>query len=73
MEIIEDKLYKPTDIVREGFILDTLGKPSYHYILKLIKKGVLKARNKGTGKVPHFMVLGSEIKKYKKEVEGIEI
>ena len=70
MEILDDELYKPMQIANNGFILNTKGKRSYHYILSLINKGVLNARDKGTGKTVYNMVRGSEIKRYKREVEG---
>jgi hypothetical protein len=73
MEIIDNKLYKPRDIAEQALILNTKGKQDYWYILHLIRKGVLKAIDKGTGKTSHYMVNGTEIKRYKREVEGIEV
>jgi len=74
MNILDNKLYKITDIMKLGLILNTKNKPDYIHVRNLIKKGYLIAMNKGTGdKNPRYMVLGSEIKRYKREVEGIDI
>lgn len=36
--------YKPSDIVKECLILNLKGKPSYRYVISLIKKGKLAAK-----------------------------
>ena len=72
-KIIEDRLYKPSEIVSNGFILDTKNNSNYDYVLNIIKTGILEAVNKGTGKTKYYMVSGAEIKRYKREVEGLEI
>lgn len=72
-ELKDELFYKPSEIVSNGWITDTQRNPNYWYVLKLIKKGILSAINKGTGAIAYYMVSGKEIRRYKKEVEGIEI
>ena len=75
MEIIDNRLYRPQEIVKNGFILNSMNKPDYNYVLKLIGDGTLKAINKGlkNKKVVAYMVSGKEIKRYKREEEGLVI
>lgn len=76
MDITDDKLYKAQEIADNGFIKNTKNVSSYQYIYALIKNGILQGQNKCTNpksQKPHWMVLGSEIKRYKREVEGIEV
>jgi hypothetical protein len=65
--IIPNKQYKPMEIVKLGIIKSTAGTSgysAYNFVLRLIKRKKLKATNVGTGKIPHFLVSGTELKRY---------
>lgn len=66
-----EREYKPSEIARFGFILDTKGKPNYRYVTNLIQKGKLRARNVGAGAIPYYKVLGKDIIKWKQSTVTI--
>jgi len=63
--------YKPKDIASNGWILNSKGKPDYAYVLKLIKRGLLKARKWTSTKdgIDYFIVKGAWILEYKRNAE----
>lgn len=63
-EIEPEKKYKPREIARNNWIVNSKGKGDYYLVLKLINKNVLRARDVGNGKTPYYRVLGSEIIRY---------
>lgn len=65
LEQIEDeKMYKPSKIAEMDLFYNSEGdKADHFYILKLIKKDKLPARDVGTGKVARYLVKGKDIKK----------
>lgn len=67
-EINPDAFYKPSEIVKNKLIVCDFKYP-YLYVLKLIKKGRLNAKNFGLGKTPHYKVRGSDLLEYKKNWE----
>jgi hypothetical protein len=67
-KINEDRYYKPTEIVKNGWIQFN-GNWTYNFILKLINKNRLKAKNFGMGKTPHYRVKGSDLIQYKNDWE----
>ena len=71
-----ETLYKPREIVENGWILNskrTVGESSYNFVLKLIRNGLLEATNYSMGdKLKMFLVSGKEIVRYKKQVEGVD-
>lgn len=56
--------YKPSEIAERMLIVNTKGKPDYHYVLRLIKGGHLQAKNLGLGKTPYFVVSAKEIQRF---------
>lgn len=72
-EIDSKTLYRPSVIAQNGWITNTLGRPTYQYVLSIIRAKQLKAQNLGQGKVPYYLVPGAEILRYKKEVEGVAV
>jgi hypothetical protein len=78
--IDHNRFYRPLEIAKNGFITNSRGAQGdmsshYIYILKEIKAGKLKAVNYARGEKNRsfYKILGSEIVRYKKEVEGVEI
>lgn len=70
-EINPEEYYTPREIRDKGWILNAKGQsnyPSYLYILRLIKQGLLKAENRGIGeKLPRHIIKGSEIIRFLQE------
>ena len=67
IKIEKDKLYKPRQIVREGWIKTVGGNSesgNYDYILRLIRAGELKWENYGLGKTKYYAIRGSEILRF---------
>lgn len=63
--------YRPSEIAKNNWIKNRVGKGDYFKILKLIKVGRLKARNYCLSEqMPMWLVLGSEIIKYNKRNGG---
>jgi hypothetical protein len=64
--------YKPKDIANHGWILNSKGKPDYNYVLKLIRRGLLKARiwTSTVEGTDYFLVKGAWIIDYKKNVNN---
>lgn len=59
--------YAPSEIFKNGFILNTKGKADYLYVIRLINRGRLRARNVCLGKhKKYYKVLGSDIIAWKK-------
>ena len=74
MKINDEQLYKISDIVKNGWIKNTKNNASYEHIWILVKNGILKAQNRSSNpnsKRPFYMILGKEIKRFKKKVEGL--
>ena len=72
MEIQPNKYYKPMQIAEAGWIVTPGTKKLlsvYNYVLKLIKRGKLPARNYAEGEKgqQYYKVLGSDISKYIKK------
>ena len=63
-KIITNNWYRPSEIAQNGWIKNSKGKGDYMLVLKLIRKGRLKARNFGLGLTPYYRILGSEIIRY---------
>jgi hypothetical protein len=64
----EQVWFKPSQIVKDGMILDMNGKPNYRYVIRLIKSGELKAKvwtqqgkNTGTSVKDYYMVHRDDI------------
>lgn len=73
MQIDPNKMYSPKEISQNGLILNTVGKPDHHFVLKLINRGVIGAKDYTFGKSrPQYKVIGSDIIKYKKMYEGYQ-
>lgn len=77
VEIKDDQFYRPSEIVKNGWILNSRGKinsSSYNYVVKLVNKGMLTGVDYATNnKKPFWKVQGREIKRYLREVEKREI
>lgn len=71
VKIEVNRWYRPMEIAQLRLILSSANTPQYKYILRLIHNGHLKAVNYAMGSkgLKYFKVLGSEIVRYKKEVE----
>lgn len=71
------KRYTPREIVKNGWIRSTGDSEDGHYnfVLREIRAGKLKSINYSHGQkeMPYYAVMGSEILRYKKEVEGIDM
>lgn len=72
MNIEPDKFYKPSEIAQLGLIVNSENKGDKYFVLKLIRRGKLKASNYATEGNPFYRVLGKDILEYKKEYEGFE-
>lgn len=69
METIQtDKFYRPQEIVKNGWIKNLQGKSTYDYVLKLCRLGAIKAKNRGLGKVPHYVIRGNAIIEYLEKI-----
>lgn len=69
---LEKKWYRPKEIARLRLITNTLDSDkelsNYDYILDLIKRGQLQAKNYGKNpKYPYYLVSASEIQRYRNE------
>jgi hypothetical protein len=62
--IIPHVEYNPSQIASYGWITNNNDKPDYRYVLKLINKGVLRARNVCLTGKKYFKVRGEDILKY---------
>jgi len=70
--------YRPREIAEHRWIKPPRGndkESAYHFILRLIARGFLKADDKSgfkekKSKVPHYTVLGAEIIRYRKQIYG---
>jgi len=62
--------YRPREIADNGWIKPPRGEDkdsAYHFILRIINRGQLQAKNRAEGmKVPHYVVIGNEILRYQK-------
>jgi len=67
-EIGFDVLYKPSEIVKNGWIYNKK-KYTYDFVLKLIRLKRLKAKNVGFGKKNHYRVKGLDVIKYIREYQ----
>ena len=73
MEIEKEKLYSPREISDLGLIKNSVYKQDYYFVLKLIKRDVLKATNFAFGKkLSRYKVLGKDILEYKRKYEGYD-
>lgn len=68
------KLYKPSEIAKEGLIRNSVNSDNYianyQFVLKLIKAGRLKAKDYGSGSRKYWLVSADEIKRYNAEVNN---
>lgn len=61
-EIQPDEVFRPLEIVKNGWIKDTQGRPNYMYILERIREGELKAKNIGKdNQKPRYIVKGEDL------------
>ena len=72
MNELEKKWYRPKEIARLRLITNTLDSEkelsNYDYILDLIKRGQLQAKNYGKNpKYPYYLVSAAEITRYRNE------
>lgn len=73
MQIDPNKMYSPREVTDQGLIVNSTGKPDYHFVLKLINRGVIGAKDYTFGKSrPQFKIIGSDIIKYKEIYEGYQ-
>ena len=70
-EINPEELYRPMQIAKNQWMFGFQGKNAYYYILKLIQKKKLRAKNLGLGKVPYFRVPGSELLRFIQKITKI--
>lgn len=63
-EINPEEFYRPRQIAQNHWILWYQGGNAYLYILRLISKKRIKAKNFGFGKTPYFRILGSELLRF---------
>jgi hypothetical protein len=65
-EIDPEEVYRPIDIVRNGWIRNTLGFPDYNFLLAEIRKGKLPAKriNNGSKNKPRYVVKGENLLLY---------
>ena len=61
LEVVPDEYYRPMQIAKYHWMIWYEGKNAYYYILKLIQKNKLEAKNFGLGKTPYFRVKGSDL------------
>ena len=73
VSINPDCWYRPSEIAKQGIILNSRNKSDVFFVLRLIKSNSLKAQNYGKGHIPYFRVLGRDLIDYKREHEGIEV
>lgn len=64
MNIDPKRLYRPKEIAKNLFIPNSRGKSDYHFVLRLIRRGKLPARNYGTDSYPLFQVKGEDVIRY---------
>ena len=73
MEMIDaERWYRPSEIAKLGFILNSRGNKDYSFVLKLIRDGRLKASNYAkpdSQQGPYWRVKGSWVLAYKAEYE----
>lgn len=72
MQIQEEKWYIPSEIAKLGLIVNSKNKADTIFVLRLIKRGKLKAQNYATATKPFYRVLGRDILQYKHDYEGFE-
>jgi hypothetical protein len=68
-EVVKELLYKPLEIVRNGWIYNANGNFTKDFVLKIIRNKTLEAKNGGTGKVPFYRIRGEDIIKYIKKYQ----
>lgn len=56
-----NRWYKPSEIAKNKFIVNSVNKADMYFVLKLIRRGKLKADNYATETKPFYRVRGSEI------------
>lgn len=67
MEIDPEAEYTPRQISENGWIKNSKGNPDYYFVLTLINRKLLKARDLNPeGQQPTFQVKGSAILEYLK-------
>lgn len=67
MQIDPEAEYSPKQVAENGWIKNTKGKSDYYFILKLIKRGLLKGRDLNPdGDNSVFMIKGQTILDYLK-------
>ena len=65
-EIQPDEVYRPVEIVKNGWIKDTRGNPNYFYLLDIIKKGEIPSKNIGkqTSEKARYIIKGQDLIDY---------
>lgn len=76
-EIYGQRWFRPMEIAEQGLIKNSMGDRGtvaghYDYVLELIKAGKLKAKNRGKGKKPYWLVPESEIERYHQTVTKVK-
>lgn len=74
VKIDPNKLYRPREIVNNAWIVNTMGNPDYDYVLKLIRKGALKAADVSLGgeDSKRYQVVGQEIIDFRKKLGYVD-
>mgnify|MGYP007040085368 CR=1 FL=1 len=62
-EIQPDEVYRPVEIVKNGWIKDTRGNPNYFYLLDRIKNKEIPAKNIGnkTSEKARYIIKGQDL------------
>jgi len=65
-EIQPDEVYRPVEIVKNGWIKDTIGNPNYYYLLDIIKNGEIPSKNIGkqTSEKARYIIKGQDLIDY---------
>lgn len=72
-EINPNRQYRPSEICKNGWIVNNKNKPNYKYILRLISAKKLKARDGSfADSVKYYQVMGRDIIEYRKENYGLD-
>jgi len=63
-EIDVNKFYRPREIAEANWMIIYQGNTCYDFILKLIRNNKLRAKDKGLGRIPHYIIKGADLIRY---------
>jgi len=68
-QINPERYYRPREIATLELITNSKNKRDYFFVLRLIHKGRIRAKDRGLGETPYYIVRGSEIIRYLNEIK----